>query len=57
MTDTITAAITLPVAPQRRIVTAVPGPKSLALHERRLAAVPVGVNSALPAYIARAHGA
>jgi 4-aminobutyrate aminotransferase/(S)-3-amino-2-methylpropionate transaminase len=56
MTDTITAAITLP-AQQRRIVTAVPGPKSLALHERRLAAVPVGVNSALPAYIARAHGA
>jgi 4-aminobutyrate aminotransferase/(S)-3-amino-2-methylpropionate transaminase len=58
MTDTITAAITLPLlAQQRRIVTAVPGPKSLALHERRLAAVPVGVNSALPAYIARAHGA
>ena len=56
MTDTITAAITLPT-PQRRIVTTVPGPKSLALHERRLAAVPVGVNSALPAYIARAHGA
>jgi len=56
MTDTITAAITLPT-PQRRIVTAIPGPKSLALHERRLAAVPVGVNSALPAYIARAHGA
>jgi 4-aminobutyrate aminotransferase/(S)-3-amino-2-methylpropionate transaminase len=58
MTDTITAAITLPVVPQqRRIVTTIPGPKSLALHERRLAAVPVGVNSALPAYIARAHGA
>jgi 4-aminobutyrate aminotransferase / (S)-3-amino-2-methylpropionate transaminase / 5-aminovalerate transaminase len=58
MTDTITAAITLPIVPQqRRIVTAVPGPKSLALHERRLAAVPVGVNSALPVYIARAHGA
>jgi 4-aminobutyrate aminotransferase / (S)-3-amino-2-methylpropionate transaminase / 5-aminovalerate transaminase len=58
MTDTITAAITLPFVPQqRRIVTTVPGPKSLALHERRLAAVPAGVNSALPAYIARAHGA
>jgi 4-aminobutyrate aminotransferase/(S)-3-amino-2-methylpropionate transaminase len=58
MTDTITAAITLPLlAQQRRIVTSVPGPKSLALHERRLAAVPAGVNSALPAYIARAHGA
>jgi 4-aminobutyrate aminotransferase / (S)-3-amino-2-methylpropionate transaminase / 5-aminovalerate transaminase len=58
MSDTITAAITLPIVPQqRRIVTAVPGPKSQALHERRLAAVPVGVNSALPVYIARAHGA
>ena len=58
MTDTITAAIPLPVVPQhRRIVTTVPGPKSLALHTRRLAAVPIGVNSALPAYIARAHGA
>jgi 4-aminobutyrate aminotransferase/(S)-3-amino-2-methylpropionate transaminase len=41
----------------RRIVTAVPGPRSLALHERRLAAVPVGVSSTLPVYIARAHGA
>ncbi|HEY1529331.1 MAG TPA: 4-aminobutyrate--2-oxoglutarate transaminase [Galbitalea sp.] len=58
MTDTITAAITLPLVPkERRIITSVPGPKSLALHERRLAVVPVGVNSALPAYIARAHGA
>jgi 4-aminobutyrate aminotransferase/(S)-3-amino-2-methylpropionate transaminase len=58
MTDTITAAITLPIVPQqRRIVTAVPGPKSLALQKRRLAAIPVGVNSALPVYIARAHGA
>jgi 4-aminobutyrate aminotransferase/(S)-3-amino-2-methylpropionate transaminase len=41
----------------RRIVTEVPGPKSQALHERRLAAVPVGVSSTLPVYIARAHGA
>jgi 4-aminobutyrate aminotransferase / (S)-3-amino-2-methylpropionate transaminase / 5-aminovalerate transaminase len=58
MTDTITAAITLPIVPQlRRIVTAIPGPKSQALQQRRLAAIPVGVNSALPVYIARAHGA
>ena len=41
----------------RRIVTEVPGPKSLALHERRLRAIPVGVSSALPVYIRRAHGA
>jgi 4-aminobutyrate aminotransferase / (S)-3-amino-2-methylpropionate transaminase / 5-aminovalerate transaminase len=58
MTDTITAAIPLPLVPQqRRIVTAIPGPQSQALQKRRLAAVPVGVNSALPVYIARAHGA
>jgi 4-aminobutyrate aminotransferase/(S)-3-amino-2-methylpropionate transaminase len=58
MTDTITAAIPLPLVPQqRRILTAVPGPASQALHQRRLASVPVGVNSALPVYIERAHGA
>ena len=41
----------------RRIVTEVPGPRSRALHERRLKAVPVGVSSTLPVYIAKAHGA
>lgn len=41
----------------RRIVTAIPGPASLAIHRRRLAAVPVGVSSVLPVYIRRAHGA
>jgi 4-aminobutyrate aminotransferase/(S)-3-amino-2-methylpropionate transaminase len=45
------------VAQERRIVTAVPGPKSVELHERRLAVVPAGVSSALPVYIDRAHGA
>jgi 4-aminobutyrate aminotransferase/(S)-3-amino-2-methylpropionate transaminase len=45
------------IVPERRVVTAIPGPKSLALHERRLAVVPVGVSSALPVYIERAHGA
>ena len=39
------------------MVTAVPGPKSQALHERRLAVVPPGVSSALPVYIEKAHGA
>jgi 4-aminobutyrate aminotransferase / (S)-3-amino-2-methylpropionate transaminase / 5-aminovalerate transaminase len=42
---------------ERKIVTAIPGPKSLALQERRNAVVPVGVSSALPVYIERAHGA
>ena len=58
MTDTITAAIPLPLVPQqRRVLTAIPGPASQALHQRRLASVPLGVNSALPVYIERAHGA
>ncbi|WP_308468284.1 4-aminobutyrate--2-oxoglutarate transaminase [Rathayibacter soli] len=72
MTDTLTTpastetATTTPTAPtpaasdvaqERRIVTAVPGPASVALHARRTAVVPTGVSSALPVYIARAHGA
>ncbi|HEY2644201.1 MAG TPA: 4-aminobutyrate--2-oxoglutarate transaminase [Galbitalea sp.] len=56
MTDTLSAPAGS-VAQERKIVTSIPGPKSLALHERRLAVVPKGVNSALPAYIERAHGA
>jgi 4-aminobutyrate aminotransferase/(S)-3-amino-2-methylpropionate transaminase len=46
-----------PIEPVRRIVTAIPGPKSRALHERRLAVVSGGVSSALPVYVDRAHGA
>jgi len=58
MTDTILQPGTATgVAQERRIITAVPGPKSQALHERRLAAIPLGVNSALPVYIEHAHGA
>ncbi|MCS5733597.1 4-aminobutyrate--2-oxoglutarate transaminase [Herbiconiux daphne] len=60
MTDTIDAQVSAPVysVPQeRRIVTAIPGPKSEALHQRRLAVVPRGVSSALPVYIAKANGA
>ncbi|ANJ27557.1 4-aminobutyrate--2-oxoglutarate transaminase [Agromyces aureus] len=62
MTDTQTPAETTAVpvytVPQeRRIVTAIPGPKSQALHERRAAVVSAGVSSALPVYIERANGA
>ncbi|HEX4442180.1 MAG TPA: 4-aminobutyrate--2-oxoglutarate transaminase [Galbitalea sp.] len=58
MTDTILTSVPgSAIAEERRIVTAIPGPASDALHKRRLAAVPVGVNSALPIYIERAHGA
>ena len=42
---------------QRRIVTAVPGPRSVELQERRLAVVAAGVSSALPVFIEKAHGA
>ena len=41
---------------ERRLVTAIPGPRSLAIHERRLAAVAAGVGSTLPIYIDRAGG-
>jgi 4-aminobutyrate aminotransferase/(S)-3-amino-2-methylpropionate transaminase len=57
MTDTIAKPSTDSITQERRIVTAIPGPKSEALHRRRLAVVPTGVNSALPAYIESAHGA
>ena len=42
---------------RRSIVTAIPGPKSVALQERRTAAVAAGVSSALPVFAERAHGA
>ena len=54
-TSTLTTAS--PIAQERRVVTAIPGPQSQKLHERRLAAVPVGVGTTLPVYIDRAHGA
>ncbi|MCU1581377.1 MAG: 4-aminobutyrate aminotransferase, partial [Microbacteriaceae bacterium] len=59
MTDTLTSATSAPpvITQERRIITEIPGPKSIALHERRLAVVPVGTSSALPIYIERAHGA
>ncbi|MCZ2524329.1 4-aminobutyrate--2-oxoglutarate transaminase [Streptomyces sp. NPDC059506] len=46
-----------PSLPQeRRLVTAVPGPKSLELAARKAAAVPSGVGTTLPVYVARAGG-
>jgi 4-aminobutyrate aminotransferase/(S)-3-amino-2-methylpropionate transaminase len=45
------------VAQKRSIVTAIPWPKSVALHARRNEVVPPAVSTALPVYIARAHGA
>jgi 4-aminobutyrate aminotransferase/(S)-3-amino-2-methylpropionate transaminase len=46
-----------PSLPQeRRLVTEIPGPKSRALHERRVASVAAGVGSVLPVYVAAAGG-
>jgi 4-aminobutyrate aminotransferase/(S)-3-amino-2-methylpropionate transaminase len=56
MTDTVVAT-THPISQERRIVTAIPGPRSLALQERRAAVVASGVSSAIPVYVERAHGA
>jgi 4-aminobutyrate aminotransferase/(S)-3-amino-2-methylpropionate transaminase len=56
MTDTIdTPVYTVPQ--ERKVVTAIPGPRSKELHERRLAVVPPGVTAALPVYVAKASGA
>jgi len=41
---------------ERRLVTAVPGPLSTAMHARRTAAVSAGIASTLPVYTARAGG-
>ena len=62
MTDTLSASVSSAtsdheVAQERRIVTAVPGPKSQALHARRLEVVSGGVGTTLPVYIDRAHDA
>jgi 4-aminobutyrate aminotransferase/(S)-3-amino-2-methylpropionate transaminase len=54
MTDTLAPTV---IPTGRRLLTAVPGPKSVALQERRRAVVSDGVSSALPVYIERAHGA
>ena len=56
MTDVLPDTLAT-VPTERRVVTAIPGPKSVALQARRQAAVSAGVSSALPVFIARAHGA
>jgi 4-aminobutyrate aminotransferase/(S)-3-amino-2-methylpropionate transaminase len=45
------------VQQRRNVVTELPGPRSLALAERRSSAVTSGVSSALPLYVADAEGA
>jgi 4-aminobutyrate aminotransferase / (S)-3-amino-2-methylpropionate transaminase / 5-aminovalerate transaminase len=48
---------TLEIAQERKLVTAIPGPKSQELHKRKLQEVSHGVGTLLPVYIERAHGA
>lgn len=56
--DAQTAAAPVYTVPQeRKIVTSIPGPKSLELQARRSKVVSSGVSSALPVYIERANGA
>lgn len=57
MTDTLTPTTVAPLVAERRVITAIPGPRSTQLQERRRQVVSDGVASALPVYIERAHGA
>ncbi|GAA4998843.1 4-aminobutyrate--2-oxoglutarate transaminase [Kitasatospora paranensis] len=45
-----------PLPQERRLVTAIPGPKSQALQARKLGAVAAGVGTTLPVYVSRAGG-
>ena len=45
-----------PLPQERRLVTAIPGPKSLELQARKLGAVASGVGTTLPVYVSRANG-
>lgn len=45
------------IAQERKVVTAIPGPKSQEMHKRRLKAVSAGVGATLPVYIEKANGA
>ena len=49
-------SVTMDVAQERLVVTEIPGPKSLALHERRNKVVSAGVSATFPVYIERAKG-
>jgi 4-aminobutyrate aminotransferase / (S)-3-amino-2-methylpropionate transaminase / 5-aminovalerate transaminase len=48
---------TVAIAQERKLVTAIPGPKSIELQKRKLQEVSNGVGTLLPVYIERAHGA
>lgn len=57
MTATESTAMTVNDIPQeRRLVTAIPGPKSVEIQKRRTAAVSAGVGATLPIFITKAAG-
>ncbi|WP_218566652.1 4-aminobutyrate--2-oxoglutarate transaminase [Vallicoccus soli] len=56
MTGTATERATGAPAQERRLVTALPGPRSQALLERRRAVVSAGVGTTLPVFVERAGG-
>jgi len=56
MTNILYSGHRTDIAQERRLVTTIPGPKSVALHTRRQAAVAAGVASTLPVYAADASG-
>src|SRR5215207_4402477 len=45
-----------PIDQHRKLVTAIPGPRSIELHRRKLAAVSAGIGTAVPVYVERAAG-
>src|SRR5450631_2347312 len=47
---------TFTLSQQRRLVTAIPGPRSRELQKRRSAAVAAGVTSTLPVFVSKAEG-
>lgn len=57
MTDTLATSSSVPSARSSRLVTAIPGPKSEALHKRRIATVSAGVAATFPVYAESAHDA
>jgi 4-aminobutyrate aminotransferase/(S)-3-amino-2-methylpropionate transaminase len=57
MTATDSTAMTVNDIPQeRRLVTAIPGPKSIEIQKRRTSAVSAGVGATLPIFISKAAG-
>ncbi len=57
MATSAVSGVTSPVPQARRLMTDIPGPRSLELTGRRRAAVATGVSSSLPIYIDAASGA